>query len=105
MFNGLCLLSFPETPDTGIRMAFLLPCYWPQGCNEGSGVPMLKSTRCWLEMGESISTMGSERGVGACAPQSAAESCRLRQRCSPCQRLQTDPSFEDPLSLKSLTFL
>lgn len=83
MFNGLCLFSFPETPDTGFRMAFLLPCYRPQGCNEGSGVPVLKSTWCWLEMGENVSTMGAEGGAGTCASQSATESCWLRQH-SPC---------------------
>lgn len=57
--------SFPETPDTGGGVAFLLPPYRPQGCNEGSGVPLLKSTWCWLEMGESISTMGAEGGASA----------------------------------------
>lgn len=72
MFNRLCLFSFPETPDIGIHVAFLLPRYWPRGCNEGSGVPVLKSSWCWLEMGESISTMGAEGGVGTRATQSAA---------------------------------
>lgn len=65
MFNGLCLVSFPETPDTGGCVAFPLPRYRPRGCNESSNVPMLKSAWCWLEMGESISTMG---GRGEWAP-------------------------------------
>lgn len=45
MFNGLWLFSFPKTPDRGVRMAFLPPCRQPWACNEGSGVPVLKSTR------------------------------------------------------------
>lgn len=96
MFNGLCLFFFPETPDTGIRMAFLLSRYRPQGCNEGSGVLVLRNTRCWLEVDESIGTMGAEGGVRALATQSAAESCWLRQQCSPSCRLWTDASFETP---------
>lgn len=28
MFNGLCVFPFPETPDTGLCVAFLPPCYW-----------------------------------------------------------------------------
>lgn len=69
MFNGLCLFSFMETPDIAVCMAFLPSRYRPRGCNEGSGVPALKSSWCWLETGESISTKGAEGGIGCpCNP-------------------------------------
>lgn len=78
MFNGLCVSSSPEILDTGIQVAFLLPRYWPRGCNEGSSVPTLKSTRCWLEMDEGTRTMGAELGPGTRATQSGVGSHQPR---------------------------
>lgn len=78
MFNGLYVSSSPEILDTGIQVAFLLPRYWPRGCNEGSSVPTLKSARCWLEMDEGTRTMGAERGLGTRATQSGVGSRQPR---------------------------
>lgn len=96
MFNGLYVSSSPEILDTGIQVAFLLPRYWPQGCNEGSSVPTLKSARCWLEMDEGTRTMGAERGLGTnpkwCwEPSAKAGGARPATGLGPTQRVFCNP--------------